>query len=73
MLAAALGFNYTDLAGNDYRDKAATLVDVLGATGRLPELLDLMIGCARRSHGRRHPGTGQGQSGQAVRRRRVTN
>ena len=42
MLAAALGFNYTDLAGNDYRDKAATLVDVLGATGRLPELLDLM-------------------------------
>ncbi len=33
MLAAALGFNYTDLAGNDYRDKAATLVDVLGATG----------------------------------------
>ncbi len=43
MLAAALGFNYTDLAGNDYRDKAATLVDVLGATGRLPELLDLMM------------------------------
>jgi len=43
MLAAALGFNYTDLAGNDYRDKAATLVDVLGATSRLPELLDLMM------------------------------
>ncbi len=42
MLAAALGFNYTDLDGNDYRDKVATLVEVLAATGRLPELLDLM-------------------------------
>ncbi|MCB9137836.1 MAG: DUF4981 domain-containing protein [Caldilineaceae bacterium] len=40
-LAAALGFNYTDLAGNDYREKAAGLVDALAATNRLPDLISL--------------------------------
>ena len=42
MLAAGLGFNYTDLPGNDFRDKMPSMVDALAASSRLPELLDLM-------------------------------
>ena len=42
VLAAALGFNFNDLTGNDYRDKVASLVDVLNSTQRMPDLIDLL-------------------------------